>query len=111
MVSLSGKAEVSPMTNAQPQVCPVCHAEVAPSLRYPRYLCGACAARAVDEEGRPLQFFNESLTGGFVAVYADTGEQRESHLCVVDGIGCRADEAYMGGIVVRPLEDSGRSAT
>lgn len=95
------------MTQAQPQVCPVCRAQVAPSLRYPRYHCAACAARATDEQGRPLRFHNESLSGGFVAVYADSGDQRASHHCMVDGLRCRADEAYMGGIVIRPLEDAG----
>ncbi len=38
--------------------------------------------------------------------YADTGEARDSHLCFVDGVKCRADEARFGGIIIQPVEDS-----
>ena len=70
--------------------------------RYPRYLCQQCVASATDHSGRPLQFFNEGLSGGFLARYADTGEPVNSHLCFVNGIQCWADEARFGGIVVQP---------
>jgi hypothetical protein len=69
--------------------------------RYPRQVCGACVERVCDENGRPLRFYNTSLSGGFVARYVDGGIDRESHACFIDGIRCRADEAYMGGIVVQ----------
>ncbi len=87
-----------------PQLCPVCGAAQTPSPRYPRYLCGECAAKSTDESGRPLKFHNESFSGGFQAVYADTGEPRESHVCFVQGIRCWADEARFGGIVIQTQE-------
>lgn len=87
-----------------PQLCPVCGAAQHPNPRYPRYLCGGCAAQSTDESGRPLEFFNESISGGFQAVYADTGEQRDSHVCFVQGICCWADEARFGGIVIQPQD-------
>jgi len=88
------------------QYCPICLAEVTPSQRYPRYLCSDCDAKATDENGRLLVFSNVSLSGGFVARYADTGEERDSHICFIDGVKCRADEARFGGIIIQPLEDS-----
>lgn len=87
------------------QLCPVCGITQTPNPRYPRYLCGECAAKSTDESGRPLKFHNQSLSGGFQASYADTGEPRESHVCFVQGIRCRADEARFGGIVIQ-TEDS-----
>ncbi len=89
----------------QVQICPLCDAPVEISERYPNYVCGNCYQRAKDEDGRPLKFHNASFSGGFVAKYADTGEERDSHLCYIDGIKCWADEAHMGGIVIRPYED------
>jgi hypothetical protein len=71
--------------------------------RYPTAVCAACVERAVDEHGRALRFYNQSLSGGFQAVCADTGEERASHECWIDGIRCWADEAHLGGIVVYPL--------
>jgi hypothetical protein len=78
---------------------------VARSARYPRYLCSNCADRAADEQGRPLTFYNKSFSGGFMAEYADTGEERDSHLCFIGGVRCWADEAHMGGIVIQPVGD------
>lgn len=83
------------------QKCPICSTEVAYSERYPGYLCSSCAAKATDENGRPLDFGNISLSGGFAANYSDTGERRDSHICYIDGIKCRADEARFGGIVIQ----------
>jgi len=83
------------------QNCPICTKAVLPSARYPRYLCSECAARAVAHDGRKLAFFNESISGGFIAKYADTGETHPSHECFVDGIPCHADEHYFGGIVIQ----------
>lgn len=72
-----------------------------PDPRYPDQVCRACVRRACDEEGRPLQFYNVSLSGGFVARYADSGRERHSHVCYIDGVKCRADEARLGGMVVQ----------
>jgi hypothetical protein len=85
------------------QECPICHAAVSPNPRYPRYACDLCAARAVSSDGRPLRFGNESLSGGFAAHYADSGEPYASHECFIDGIRCYANEARFGGIVIEVI--------
>ncbi len=82
------------------QHCPICSAEVTPSTRYPRHVCGACAAKASSADGRLLAFSNEGLSGGFVAEYAATGEVYASHECFISGVKCHADEARFGGIVI-----------
>lgn len=81
--------------------CPICCRPGEYSPRYRQCVCVECGHRAVDENGRPLSFTNESVSGGFIANYRDTGELREGHICYVDGVRCWADEAHMGGIVVR----------
>ena len=87
------------------QKCPICQVEVQTSARYPNYLCNSCASRACDAEKRLLKFYNETLTGGFLAFYTDTGEKYDSHICYIDGVKCWAGEDYYGGIVVRVLKD------
>lgn len=83
------------------QKCPICSARVAESSRYPRYLCGECSALAQSAEGRPLEFSNSQSTGGLAAQYRDTGETYFSHECLVRGVSCRVDEAYLGGVVIQ----------
>lgn len=83
------------------QFCPICKTAVEPNVRYKDYVCFDCCAKAVDETGRKLGFGNESFSGGFAAWYADTNETRDSNLCFIDGVKCWADEAHMGGIVIR----------
>lgn len=86
------------------QNCPICLTEVARSERYPRYVCGSCFAKAADEAGRPLIFSNLSLSGGFVALYADTFERRNTHICYIDGVRCRAGEYRFGGIIIEAYD-------
>jgi hypothetical protein len=81
--------------------CPICGKAGPFSPRYPRCICVECGHRATDEDGRGLSFTNEAVSGGFIATYRDTGEVRDSHICIVDGVRCWVDEAHMGGIVVR----------
>ena len=88
------------------QHCPICLTPVEPSTRYPRYLCGECSTKATSPDGRQLEFSNVDLSGGFVAHYADTAEEYPSHACVVRGVRCRVDEAYLGGIVIEAVEMS-----
>lgn len=83
--------------------CPLCGGRMDADRRYPRRVCETCVERARDEDGRPLRFFNTGLSGGFVARFADDGMEREGHECVIDGIRCWADEAYLGGIVVEAV--------
>jgi hypothetical protein len=85
------------------QACPICNKPVEPSKRYPNYVCQDCAKLAASQDGRALVFFNESISGGYVAKYADTGEPYNSHDCYICGIKCRADEHYFGGIVIKKV--------
>lgn len=85
------------------QTCPICHRTVEPSARYPRYVCSDCAAQAKSQDGRRLVFFNESISGGYLAKYADTGETYPSHDCYIHGIKCYADEHRFGGIVIQTV--------
>lgn len=88
------------------QKCPICSTEVQLSERYPKSVCVACSAGATDENGRLLKFSNTTImAGGFAAEYADTGEPRDSHICYIDGIKCRADEHRFGGIVIQTYGD------
>ncbi len=84
------------------QFCPFCKEEVQHSTRYPQYLCQSCAKNPVDEDGKVLEFFNESISGGFIARYKETKELRDSHICFIQGIECYADESRFGGIVIQP---------
>lgn len=107
-----------PMTFYQPgaaaddrsQACPICSAGQPMSSRYPTYVCGACAASAVDERGQKLAFSNVDGSGGFIAAYADKSEKRESHICFISAVKCWADEARFGGIVIVPLDSSPNNA-
>jgi len=87
------------------QHCQICGVSVEPNVRYRDYICFECCAKAADENGRQLGFGNESFSGGFVAWYEDTKETRDSHICYIDGIECYADEAHMGGIVIRLYDE------
>ncbi|MBN1813956.1 MAG: hypothetical protein JXA14_19120 [Anaerolineae bacterium] len=87
------------------KACPICGGRMSANPRYPRQVCGTCVGRACDEDGRPLRFYNTSLSGGFVARYVDDGADRESHECIIDGVRCWADEAHMGGIVVQVVAE------
>jgi hypothetical protein len=87
------------------QVCPLCGTAVVPNVRYRNYICFDCCRSAVDESGRKLSFGNQSLSGGFVAWYTETKEPRNTHVCYIDGVECWADEAHMGGIVIRVYDE------
>jgi len=63
-----------------------------------------CAVKAASADGRVLEFSNVDMSGGFVAHYADTGEEYPSHECFIGGVKCRADEAKFGGIVIEVVE-------
>lgn len=84
--------------------CPICGTPLPASGRYPNYICEACVEKATDERGRPLGFVNVSPTGGFQAVYRDTGADAPGHTCYIGSTPCWADEARMGGIVVEPVD-------
>ena len=81
--------------------CPICNTDLEFYSRYPNYVCSSCVEKASDENGRVLSFSNAGMHGGFIAVYTDTNESRDSHTCYIGEVKCYADEAYMGGIVVQ----------
>ncbi len=81
--------------------CPLCDVPLKPFSRYPHYICGTCAEKATDKEGRALHFYNEDWTGGFGGEYRDNGEKFDSHFCYIDGQECYADEFRFGGIVIQ----------
>jgi hypothetical protein len=86
------------------QVCPICSKTVRANPRYPRYVCEDCSAKATSADGRALTFSNVSLSGGYAARYADTGEDYPSHDCFIKGVRCHADEARFGGIVIQVVD-------
>lgn len=81
--------------------CPICGTPVRHWERYPRAVCSPCEAKACDERGRRLAFYNVSAAGGFEAIVVGTREIYPSHRCYIDGVACWADEARFGGIVVQ----------
>ena len=87
--------------------CPICGGATKTLPRYPCRVCDTCAAKASDESGRALEFFNTSIGGGFIAYYADSHQTEiyPGHICFIDGVSCYADEARFGGIVVEALAD------
>jgi hypothetical protein len=86
--------------------CPICDAELPYMSRYPNYVCQSCAAKATDQAGRKLKFFNTHAGGGFKAVYAGSEDEHPGHECFIDGRRCHAGEAYMGGTVVETVDVS-----
>lgn len=95
-------ATISPQAGS----CPLCGAAMRFDPRYPRAVCPQCAAQARDSSGRLLDFYNEGLSGGFVALIRATGEPYPSHECFINGARCRADEARFGGIVIQVIEET-----
>ena len=92
------------------QKCPICGAGVTADPRYPFKLCRKCIDQATDASGRSLEFSNVDATGGFKAVYSETGEPYPDHVCFVRGVRCCADEAHLGGIVVQPIKPQPKPA-
>lgn len=90
--------------------CPICDKKLKYSIRYPHYICSACKAKAVDENGNSLSFYNIDMGGGFFAEYTETNEKRNSHICFINRVKCIADEARFGGIVLQPYSSFSRKA-
>lgn len=81
--------------------CPTCGQARPEIARYPHAVCSACAAQPMSSDGRPLQFGNLALSGGLDGRYADSGKPYTLHECFVRGVGCQAEEASIGGIVIQ----------
>lgn len=86
------------------QTCPSCQKEVNPNPRYQNYICGDCVNQAKSEDGRPVKFYNEDVSGGCVGKYLDNDTDYKGNILYVNGIKCYAQEAHFGGIVIRPCE-------
>jgi hypothetical protein len=56
--------------------------------------------KAADPAGRPVMFFNESLSGGIGGQYLDDGSLYLGQDCYINGIHCQASEAHLGGVVI-----------
>lgn len=86
------------------QHCPVCLESVAPSTRYPRYVCAECIRLAEASDGRLVEFGNADIWGGIQLRYRDTGEPHEGMRLFIRGIECEASEARFGGVVIQAIE-------
>ena len=81
---------------------------MAPSLRYPNHVCRHCWAKAVDENGRPVEF-SYSDKNWYCIVDSETKEPRDNGICFIEGTRCWAGEDYWGGSVVcYPYEGESR---
>jgi hypothetical protein len=77
--------------------CPICARLMPACARYPAYLCGACAGRAVDADGQPLVYVSGGGMGGSsVEGPGKNGVQK----CYVDDVPCVVGEARFGGFVM-----------
>ncbi|WDF55256.1 hypothetical protein [Mucilaginibacter sp. KACC 22063] len=87
------------------QHCPICNRYVAYSDRYPNYVCSKCESLTVDKMGLKVGFFNITLDGhGCQGKYLDSGKLYRSTKCFIKNIQCKAEEAYLGGIIIRPFK-------
>lgn len=80
--------------------CPICGQPRPELARYPRAVCSACTAQCQSADGRRVSFANVGLSGGLAGRYVDSGEAYPLAECVVRGVGCRAEEAHLGGVVI-----------
>jgi hypothetical protein len=93
---------------ADEQTCPICSAVVAPSVRYPTHVCLRCWGKAVDENGRAVEFAY-SETAGYCIRDAETKQPQQHGICFIEGTRCWAGEDYWGGSVIcYPYEGESR---
>lgn len=84
------------------QYCPTCNAKVHFSSRYPNYICKDCEQKITDKNGTLVIFYNAYNMGmGCQGYYKNNQQKFEGNSCYVNGIECYAEEAYLGGIVIR----------
>jgi hypothetical protein len=58
---------------------------------------------ATDKSGKGVAFYNITGDGhGCQGRYQESGKLYRGNVCFVRGVKCYAEEAYMGGIVIRP---------
>ncbi len=73
--------------------------------RYPKRLCDVCSLELVDRDGARVEFFNDASGRGVRGRYVESEAAYLQTDCYARGVHCRAEEAYFGGIVVRPVGD------
>lgn len=89
------------------QYCPNCEQEVDYNPRYPKSLCRRCKELTTDQEGRPVEYFNEAFGGyGCAGFYKGTKqkEKYESDTCFIGSAAYKAQEAKFGGIVINKAD-------
>ncbi len=94
----------APIERGKPaQHCPLCGKAVRYSQRYPDYVCRECSTVVTTLDGVPVSMSNISASGGFQMHDSETGELLATRgaVVLVRGVRCYADEAHMGGIVIR----------
>ncbi|HVW96018.1 MAG TPA: hypothetical protein VHA56_08625 [Mucilaginibacter sp.] len=92
------------------QHCPICNRYKAYSERYPDYVCRKCVELATDKDGKQVAFYNITIDGhGCQGKYVTGGKLYRGTTCFIKEIKCFADEAYFGGIVIRPFKRKGRA--
>jgi hypothetical protein len=95
---------------ADQQHCPACNRYVRYSSRYPQYACDKCMHKAVDQDGRRIAFYNTTFDGhGCQGFLFDSNVATDSSECFIKGIRFKAEEAYMGGVVLLPEAKRSRS--
>jgi hypothetical protein len=88
-------------------ICPICAGPGRGSTRYPAALCESCQASVLDENGNPVQLFNEGFSGGLEISMSNErlrSPEAEDLPLYANGIECRAREHRFGGVVVQPVE-------
>lgn len=97
--------------NCFKQFCPICGSEMPYNPRYPKRICEKCQARAKNEFGQALRFYNQGLTGGLLLeTLSETGkvlsrdQGRSQYHCYIDNQLCLLHEGRFGGLIVRLLD-------
>lgn len=89
----------------QQQHCTACNAYVKFSTRYPTYICKRCSKKVTDKKGVAIQFFvAEQIGRRVIGKYRDSGEEYFNAYCYIDKLKFQAEEAYLGGVVIYPVE-------
>jgi hypothetical protein len=78
--------------------CPICSRSMPACARYPAYVCGRCADKAVDGDGRPLVYVD---AGGIGGISVEGASESGARTCFIGGIPCVVGEAKFGGFVMQ----------
>lgn len=89
------------MPSLEKQSCPICKRYVKYSSRYPTYICQRCVPLATDKTGKEVVFYNTEFSGHRCAgKYRKNGKHYLYDRYYIKGIMCKANEAYLGGIII-----------